>query len=59
MRTTNPWDDYFASLGAPLREEVRAFESLGQNCEFAFVQHGALNPALLNKKKAVPMHRQV
>ncbi|MDE1905931.1 MAG: hypothetical protein KGH75_05715, partial [Rhodospirillales bacterium] len=31
---------YFASLGAPLREEVRAFESLGQNCEFAFVQHG-------------------
>ena len=40
MSTSNPWDEYFASLGAPLREEVQAFESLGQNCEFAFVQHG-------------------
>ncbi|MDE2320046.1 MAG: hypothetical protein KGK02_10170 [Rhodospirillales bacterium] len=40
MSAPNPWDEYFANLGAPLREEVKAFESLGQNCEFAFVQHG-------------------
>lgn len=40
MSGPNPWDNYFASLGAPLCEEVQAFESLGQNCEFAFVQHG-------------------
>jgi hypothetical protein len=35
---SNPWDAYFASLGAPLGGIIGHFDSLGQNCEFGFIQ---------------------
>lgn len=38
MSNGTAWDEYFASVGEPLRDIVDDFASLGQNCEFAFVQ---------------------
>jgi hypothetical protein len=38
MSDTQPWTEYFESLGAPLHDIVGHFDSLGQNCEFSFVQ---------------------
>lgn len=35
---SNPWDEYFAALGTPLRDIIGQFDSLGQNCEYGFIQ---------------------
>jgi hypothetical protein len=37
-RMGNPWDEYFAALGTPLRDIIGQFDSLGQNCEYGFIQ---------------------
>jgi hypothetical protein len=35
---SNPWDEYFAAIGTPLHDIIGQFDSLGQNCEFGFIQ---------------------